>query len=366
MIPFVNLGQQHASLAVELTAAFETALSRSDLILGEQTTQFEREFAAYCGAEHCIGVANGLDALALSLRARGIGPGDEVIVPSHTFVATWLAVSMVGATIVPVEVDAGTLLLDSARIEAALTTKTAAILPVHLYGQIAEMDEINALARAANLFVLEDAAQAHGATYKGRKAGSLGMAAAFSFYPTKNLGALGDGGAVVTNDAAFAATVRRLRNYGSSVKYVHEVQGVNSRLDELQSAFLRVKLPHLDRQNEERIACAARYGAALSDLPDLTLPQVELHNRHVFHLYVVRTEHRDELAAHLLSRGIQTAIHYPIPPHEQAAYADFGKRDDLTIASRAARTSLSLPLWPGMPHDQQDRVIEAVQAFFHE
>ena len=364
MIPFVNLGQQNSAISSELAATFNAVLDRSDLILGEQSSKFESEFATYCGAKFCIGLGNGLDALALTLRAQGIGPGHEVIVPSNTFVATWLAVSMVGATIVPVEVDADTMLLDPSCIEAALTSRTAAIVPVHLYGQVARMDEINEIAKAADLFVLEDAAQAHGATYKGRTAGSLGDAAAFSFYPTKNLGALGDGGAVVTSDPVLAAAVKKLRNYGSSVKYVHEVQGVNSRLDELQAAFLRVKLPRLDKQNDERIARAARYATGLANIAELKLPTVEQHSRHVFHLYVVQTERRDELAQHLMSRNIHTAIHYPIPPHEQAAYAGFNHRQDLSIASHAARTSLSLPLWPSMPDRDVDEVIEAVQTFF--
>ena len=364
MIPFVNLACQNKVLEVELRAAFDDVLARSNFVLGEELIAFEEEFANYCGAAYCIGVGNGLDALALTLRAKGVGPGDEVIVPSNTFIATWLAVSSVGASIVPVEVDVETSLLDPLAIEAALTRRTAAIIPVHLFGQIAKMTDIVDLAKSVGAFVLEDAAQAHGATYKGKSAGSLGDAAAFSFYPTKNLGALGDGGAVVTSDRQLAESLRQLRNYGSSVKYVHETKGVNSRLDELQAAVLRVKLRQLDNQNLQRRELAQAYQVRLANVPGLSLPRVREECQHVFHLYVVRTKRRDALAEFLRVREIFTAIHYPIPPHQQAAYQEFERGGSLEIAECLARESLSLPLWPGMSIADVDVVSNAILSFF--
>ena len=284
---------------------------------------FEAEYATYCGAAHCVGVANGLDALHLALRAMDVGPGDEVIVPSNTYIATWLAVSQCGATPVPVEPDERTFNIDPARIEAAITPRTRVLLPVHLYGQPANMDEILAIARKHGLKVLEDGAQAHGARYKGQRLGAHGDAVAWSFYPGKNLGAMGDGGAVTTNDPQLADRLRVLRNYGSRVKYVNEVQGYNSRLDPLQAAILRVKLAHLDEWNERRRAIAARYQSGLAGC-GLALPHVPEWAEPVWHLYVVQHPQRDALQQALNDAGVGTLIHYPIPPHRQQAYADAG------------------------------------------
>jgi dTDP-4-amino-4,6-dideoxygalactose transaminase len=310
-----------------------------------------------------VGVGNGLDALVLALRAAGIGPGAEVIVPSHTFAATWLAVEAVGARITPVEVDPATCTLDPAAAEAAVTPATAAIIPVSLYGHPADMDPLMALARRHGLFVLEDAAQSHGAAYRGRKTGALAHATAFSFYPTKNLGALGDGGAVVTDDAALAERLRKLRNYGSARKYVHEVAGVNSRLDELQAAFLRARLPRLEAANAARRARAARYDARLGGRNDLAIPSEAAWARHVYHLYVVRSGARDALQAKLAAAGIETLIHYPTPPHLQPAFAHLGfRRGDFPLAERLAAEVLSLPLWPGMPLTDVDAAAAAVVA----
>ena len=315
-------------------------------LLGEEIAAFEREFAAYTETEHCVGVGNGLDALHLSLRAQGVGPGDEVIVPSNTYVATWLAVSYAGATPVPVEPCEATYNLDPAGLEQALTTRTKAVIPVHLYGQPADMDPIMRFAEQHGLFVLEDAAQAQGARYKGRRAGGLGHAAAWSFYPGKNLGAFGDAGAVTTNDAELAEKLRSLRNYGSKVKYVNEVKGFNSRMDELQAAVLRVKLRHLDAWNARRKGLADLYLKGLQ-VTDLTLPHVPSWAEPVWHLFVVRSPDRDALQRELKERGVSTLIHYPVPPHLQEAYAELGFTEDaFPIAEAVHRKVLSLPLGP--------------------
>lgn len=365
MIPFFDIHAGHSALAAELQAAYQRVVQSGHLIMGPETTAFEEEFAAYCGAKYCIGVGNGLDALALTLRAKGIGPGDEVLVPSQTFIATWLGVSMVGATPIPVEIDPVTYNLDARIIKSKVSGKTKAIVPVHLYGLPAAMEEINALAQDLGLFVLEDAAQAHGASQGALRTGALGHAAAFSFYPTKNLGGMGDGGAVVTSDEVLADKVRMLRNYGSTQKYVHEVAGVNSRLDELQAAFLRVKLSRLDDWNRQRQALASRYSAGLEGVGDLRVPHVPAGRSHVFHLYVVASARRAELSSHLQARGIQTLVHYPIPPHAQGAYRELGySSSDLPLACAAAEQTLSLPIWPQMKTDQVDRVIDEIRAFF--
>lgn len=364
MIPFCDINSSHSDLKPELDDAFHRVLSSGNLIMGEELGAFEAEFAEYCGAKHCIGVGNGLDALALTLRAKGIGPGDEVIVPSQTFIATWLAVSMVGAVPVPVEIDRNLYTLDSHRIKEKLTKKTAAIIPVHLYGLPAEMDQINRIAIDAGLFVLEDAAQAHGARYNGVRSGKLGDAAAFSFYPTKNLGALGDGGAVVTDDDGLANELRQLRNYGSKKKYVHDTAGVNSRLDELQAAFLRIKLPHLDAWNSNRRHLAQRYTDGLTDVPGVKVPVTPKGSEHVFHLYVIQSSYRDELAAYLKSKGITVLTHYPIAPHMQSAYAGLQyPSNSLPIAEQAANDSLSLPLWPQMNTTEVDSVVTCIKEF---
>lgn len=345
-IPFLDLRAAYLELAPELDEAYRRVMQSGWFILGGEVDAFEREFADYCDAKQCIGVGNGLEALHLILRAMEIGPGDEVIVPTNTYIATWLAVSYAGATPVAVEPDRRTFNLDSARIEAAITPRTRAIIAVHLYGQPADMDPIIEIANRHNLRVIEDAAQAHGARYKGRCAGSLGDAAGFSFYPGKNLGALGDGGAVTTDDENLAARIRVLRNYGSSIKYHNELKGYNSRLDELQAAFLRVKLSHLDAWNARRSAIADSYGEALRD-SGLTLPFVPEWADPVWHLYVVGSMQRDLLQQQLAGQGIGTMIHYPIPPHLQPAYADQGMRTgDFPVAEKMADQVISLPIGP--------------------
>ncbi|MCX7152519.1 MAG: DegT/DnrJ/EryC1/StrS family aminotransferase [Proteobacteria bacterium] len=343
-IPFLDLAAINAEVGPELDAALARGRAGSHYVLGPELEAFENEFAGFCGTTHCVGVGNGLEALGLVLRAAGIGPGDEVIVPSHTFIATWLAVSGCGATVVPVEPEKNGFNIEPAGIEAAVTPRTRAVIPVHLYGQPADMDAINAIAAKHGLFVLEDAAQAHGARYKGRRAGALGNAAAFSFYPAKNLGALGDGGAVVTGDAALAARVRALRNYGSTERYVHPLQGGNSRLDELQAACLRVKLPLLDKSNDRRRKQAAQYLEALARCA-LTLPAVAGNGEPVWHLFVVQSTGRDRLQQELRDAGIATLIHYPRPPHLQGAYAALGLgRGAFPRAERLANEVLSLPI----------------------
>jgi dTDP-4-amino-4,6-dideoxygalactose transaminase len=363
-VTFLDLQAAYMELQAELDAACRRVMASGRYILGPELEAFETEFAAYCGAKHCIGVSNGLDALELILRSYEIGLGDEVIVPANTFIATWLAVSRTGAVPVPVEPNERTYNLSADRIPAAVSARTRAIIPVHLYGQPVDMDAIRALAEPYGLKVIEDAAQAHGAGYRGRRVGNLGDAAAFSFYPGKNLGALGDGGAVVTNDDDLAVKVRRLRNYGSSVKYHHEVKGGNARLDELQAALLRVKLKHLDEWNGRRQSLAERYHTALSDVPQLILPHVLSSADPVWHLFVVRHPRRDELQQHLLHANIEHLIHYPIPPHLSTAYRDAGFRSgSYPVTERLAETVLSLPMGPHLGLDVQDEVIAAIQGF---
>lgn len=360
-VPFLDLQAPYAELRDEMDAAYRRAMESGWYILGRESAAFEEEFAAYCGVRHCIGVGNGLDALHLILRAMGVGAGDEVIVPSNTFIATWLAVSYAGATPVPVEPDAKTYNLDPSRIEDAITPRTRAIIPVHLYGQPADMDAINQIAAPYGIKVVEDAAQAHGARYKGRRAGSLGHAAAFSFYPGKNLGALGDGGAVTTDDRELAEKIRLLRNYGSTVKYFHEEKGVNSRLDELQAALLRVKLSKLDEWNERRKVLAERYLQTLEGTPGLALPFVPEYAQPVWHLFVVRHPRRDELQKHLTDAGIGTLVHYPVPPHRQEAYRELNHAEgSFPVAERIAREILSLPMGPHLSMEEADAVISAI------
>jgi dTDP-4-amino-4,6-dideoxygalactose transaminase len=355
-VPFLDLSAPWHELREELDAAWRRVMDSGWYILGKEVAAFEEEFAAWCGTCHCIGVGNGLDALHLILRALDIGPGDEVIVPSNTYIATWLAVTYAGATPVPVEPDSVTFNLDPMLLEAAITPKTRAVIPVHLYGQPADMDAVNSIARRHGLKVIEDAAQAHGARYRGRRCGSLGDAAGFSFYPGKNLGALGDGGAITTNDNDLAERVRMLRNYGSSKKYVNEVAGFNSRLDELQAALLRVKLARLDEWNDRRRVVAAAYykelagtGLALPFVPDWVEP--------VWHLYVVCCQDRDAVTARLDRSGIGWLIHYPVPPHLQGAYRNLGYRaGDFPVAERMTREVLSLPMGPHLASGQIDLV----------
>jgi dTDP-4-amino-4,6-dideoxygalactose transaminase len=339
-------------------------LSSGWYLLGPELEAFESEWAAYVGARHAVGVANGLEALHLCLRAFGIGPGDEVIVPSNTYIATWLAISQAGATPVPVEPDEPIYNIDPARIEAAITPRTKAIMPVHLYGHPADLDPILEIARKHGLRVVEDAAQAHGATYKGRRIGGHGDAIAWSFYPTKNLGALGDAGAVTTNDEGLSRDLRRLRNYGSKVRYVCDVKGYNSRLEEIHAAILRVKLRHLEEWNERRRTVAGRYRETLAGVP-ITLPVEREWARHVYHLFVIRTDRRDDLRKHLEQKGIGTLIHYPIPPHAQGAYADLGLRSStLPAAVRIHEQVLSLPSGPHLGPQGCEQVIAAVRDFY--
>jgi dTDP-4-amino-4,6-dideoxygalactose transaminase len=360
-VPFLDLKALHDPLAAELDAAFARVRARGWFVLGEELSRFEAAFAREVGATEAVGVASGLDALVLALRALDVGPGDEVLVPSHTFIATWLAVSATGATPVPVEPDPHTFQLDPGRLEAARTPRTKVVLPVHLYGHPAPMREIDAFADRHGLAVVEDAAQAHGAALDGRRCGGLGRLAAFSFYPGKNLGALGDGGAVTTSDAALAERLRALRNYGSRTKYVHDEPGFNSRLDELQAALLSVKLPHLEGWNTRRRALARRYLDGLAGLPNLTLPAATPGALPVWHLFVVRHPRRDALRAHLASQGIETLVHYPIAPHASGAYRALGHR--LPIAEQLAAEVLSLPMGPHVTDDQADHVVAAVRAF---
>jgi len=361
VIPFLDLAAAYRELKPEIEAAVARVLESGWYILGPEVEAFEAEWAAYCQAEHSVGLANGLDALTLALRALNIGPGDEVIVPSNTYIATWLAVSSVGATPVPVEPDPNNHNIDTTLIEAAITPRTRAILPVHLYGQPADLDPILEIARRYGLRVIEDAAQAHGASYKGRRIGAHGDIVCWSFYPGKNLGALGDAGAVTTNDAALAERVALLRNYGSRQKYLNEVAGVNSRLDPIQAAVLRVKLGVLDEWTERRRAVAAAYAEGLAST-ELILPHVPDWAEPVWHLYVVRTNDREALQARLTKAGVGSLIHYPIPPHMQAAYVSLEIAPDaLPLARDMAGEVLSLPMGPQLGLDHVGQIIAQLQ-----
>lgn len=363
MIPFLDLAAAYAELKEPIDKAVARVLASGHYILGPEVEAFEGEFAEYCGARHGIGLANGLDALHLALRAMGVGPGDEVIVPSNTYIATWLAVSQCGATPVPVEPDDRTYNLDPSRIESAVTSRTRVILPVHLYGRPADMDPIMEVARRNQLLVLEDAAQAHGAVYQGRRIGAHGDAVAWSFYPGKNLGALGDAGAVTTNNDELADRIRVLRNYGSRVKYVNEVQGFNSRLDPLQAAVLRVKLKALDEWNARRAAIAELYLREL-DAAGIVLPLADDGFKSSWHLFVVRMQRRDELQKFLAEKAIGTLIHYPIPPHRQQAYAraELGS-SSYPIATGHAEQVLSLPIGPHLSIGSAQIVAAAIREF---
>jgi dTDP-3-amino-3,4,6-trideoxy-alpha-D-glucose transaminase len=362
-VPFLELAPATRELRHELDAAIARVLDSGWYLLGEELEAFEAAWAAHTGHAHCVAVGSGLDALQLVLEAQGIGPGDEVIVPGQTFIATWLAVTAVGARPVPVDVDAAHHSLDPAAAAAAVTERTAALLPVDLYGHPADLAALRALARQHGLLLLDDAAQAHGARLHGRPVATWADAAAWSFYPGKNLGALGDGGAVTTDDAALAERVRRLRNYGSARRYEHAEIGHNSRLDELQAAVLRVKLGVLDAWNARRAAVARRYLAELAGA-EIVLPEVREGAEPAWHLFVIRCERRDALRAHLEAAGVQTLIHYPIPPHRQPAYAGTPLAEArLPVAERVAETVLSLPIGPHLGDDDADRVIAAVTAF---
>ena len=360
-VSFLDLEQIHQSVRQDLDAAYKRVVDSGWFIMGPELEAFETEFAQYCGVKKCIGVGNGLEALQLLLLAYGIGPGDEVIVPSNTFIATWLAVTHCGATPVPVEPDISTYNIDETLIADAITSRTRAIIPVHLYGQTANMDPINAIAQKHGLVVIEDAAQAQGARYKGRRAGSLGHAAATSFYPGKNLGALGDGGAVLTNDEDIAERVKKLRNYGSQIKYRHDLMGFNSRLDELQAAFLRVKLRMLDEWNERRREIAGLYSTLLAEA-EVILPKSPEYCEPVWHLFVIRSAFRDQLTAHLNEQGISTLIHYPTPPHKQPCYKELANHE-LPVAEVLARGILSLPMYPTLASTEVEHVVATIINF---
>lgn len=360
-ISFLDLKRLHREIREPLELSFRRVLDSGWFILGPEVEAFETEFAQYCGVEHCVGVGNGLDALHLLLRAYEIGEGDEVLVPSNTFVATWLAVSQCGAVPVAIEPRADTYNIDPAAVSAAITPRTRAILPVHLYGQPADMDPINEVAREHELIVIEDAAQAQGALYKGKRAGGLGNSAATSFYPGKNLGALGDGGAILTNDAHIATKVRLLRNYGSPSKYVHNQIGYNSRLDEMQAAFLRVKLGFLDQWNNRRSEVANEYSTALKGL-GLGLPWVPDWAAPSWHQYVIRSSQRDALSAHLASLDIATVVHYPTPPHRQACYSGYS-HCMLPLADTLSQEVLSLPICPYMTEHELLHITRTIQNF---
>jgi dTDP-4-amino-4,6-dideoxygalactose transaminase len=347
-----------------MLAAMARVYNSEWFVLGKEVEQFEEQYAAFSQVPHCVGVGNGLDALALSLRALGIGPGDEVIVPANTYIATWLAVTQVGATLVPVEPLTTTSNLDPARLGGALTARTRAVMPVHLYGQACEMEPIMAFARQHGLFVVEDNAQAQGAAYAGTPTGAFGHASATSFYPTKNLGALGDAGAITTADADVAQRLRALRNYGSTQKNHHALVGFNSRLDELQAAILRIKLPLLATWVQQRQQVAALYNHYLAGTAGLRLPHTAPGATHAYHLYVVHTPHRAALQQYLAEQGIGTAVHYPVSPHLQPAYAGLGlPAGQFPVSEELARTCLSLPLWPGMTEAQVATVAGAVAGF---
>lgn len=362
-IPFVSFRPLEKELDIDLRAAFERVYSRSWYIGGSEDEAFEKKFAEYCAGKYCVGCGNGLDALILSLKALGIGSGDEVIIPSNTYIATALAVTYVGAKPIFVEPDIHTFNIDSTKIGDAITDKTKAIMPVHLYGQACDMDSITKIAKKHCLYVIEDCAQAHGATYKGKRIGSLGDAAGFSFYPGKNLGALGDAGAVVTNNKEIADKVRALGNYGSDYKYHHIYQGNNSRLDEMQAAFLAAKLPVLDKTNENRRLTARKYLEGIIN-PEIILPYVIKDAEPVWHIFAIRCARRDELEKHLNNKGIETNKHYPIPIHLQKCYRELGyKKGDFPVAEEISETELSLPMYYGMTDQDVQYVIDAVNEF---
>ena len=364
-IPFLDMKSPYLELKDELDNAYHRVMESGWFIFGEEVEAFENEFASYCGAQHCIGVGNGLEALHLIFRGYEIGPGDEVIVPANTYIATWLAVTYAGATLVPVEPDPITFNLEPANVLPAITARTKAILPVHLFGQPTQMQALWKIAKEHNLLIVEDSAQSQGGLYQKRLTGNLGSAAGFSFYPGKNLGAFGDAGAVVTNDARLADNVRLLHNYGSRKKYHNEKKGFNSRLDPLQAAFLRVKLRHLDEWNTRRNEIAGFYLNNLSDIPYLILPQVAEETYHVWHLFVIRHPKRDRLQEYLSEHGVGTLIHYPIPPHLSTAYRDLGYQEgSFPITEKMAKTSLSLPIGPHLKIEDAAYVVSKIKEFF--
>lgn len=360
---FLDMRAPYLELKDELDAAYFRFMDSGWYVLGREVDSFEDEFATYCGAKECVGVSSGLDALCLALEAGGVKAGDEVIVPANTYIATWLAVSQIGATPIPVEPDINTFNLDPAKIEAAVTPKTTAIAVVHLYGRVAEMDKIMAIANKHSLLVLEDAAQSQGAIFQNRRVGNLAHVSAFSFYPAKNIGAFGEAGAVTTNSAEIAEKVRLLRNYGSREKYHNELQGYNRRLDALQAAFLKVKLPHLDNWNKKRRQIAERYQTEFTNISEIITP--ELVENSVNHQYVIRLQNRDEYQQKLAKMGVPTLIHYPIPPHLSEAYKNLGyKIGDFPITEKLANEILSLPIGPHMLESDIKQVVTSIKKIF--
>ena len=364
-IPLVDLKAQYTLIRDEVRDSIERVLNECNFILGDEVRSFEREFAKFCGTEFGIGVGSGTDAIHLAIRAIGLGPGDEALIPANTFIATALGVTYSGATPVPVDVDPATFLMDVPKIESAITPRTRAIVPVHLYGRMMELDPVIEIARRYNLLLVEDAAQAHGAEIKGRKAGSVGVAGCFSFYPGKNLGAYGDAGMVVTNDEDLKTRLEALRNYGSTQKYYHPMLGYNSRLDTIQAAILRTKLRRLDSFNAARFEVAQKYNSALQGIGDLVLPQIPSGKSHVFHLYVARTGRRDALLQYLQSRGIGVVIHYPKPIHLHGAYKHLGyEAGSFPVAEQLSNQVISFPIFPEITDEQIAFVAEAVKDFF--
>lgn len=364
-IPFLSFNKMHHQIKDEMQKAFQEVYDSHWYILGKKAEQFEKEYAEYSGVKFCAGVGNGLDAIIIDLKALNIGKGDSVIVPGNTYIATWLAVSYVGAEIIPVEPDEKTYNISPDNIESAIKANTKAIIPVHLYGQICEMEKIMQIANKHNLYVIEDNAQAQGTYHKGKISGSFGHINATSFYPGKNLGALGDAGAITTNDENLFIKAKTIRNYGSQKKYFNEVKGINSRLDELQAAFLLVKLKYLDEWNKERNQIAQWYFEYLKDIPEIILPYIHPECGSNFHLFVIRTDKRNELQEYLNQHQTGTLIHYPIPPHLQEAYKELGyKKGDFPIAEKIAETCLSLPMYPGLSKYEVEYISSVIHRFF--
>lgn len=364
-VPYLNLKLGNKEFSAQFHEALDSMLASGIFVMGEKLAGFEKQFARFCNVQYCAGVASGLDAITLSLKTLGIGKGDEVIVPSNTYIATLIAVTNVGATPILVEPNIDTYNIDPERIEGAITKKTKAIIPVHLYGQSCEMKKIMKIAQKRKLFVIEDNAQSHGSLHFGKKTGSFGIINATSFYPGKNFGALGDGGAVTTNKKTLIEKIKTLRNYGSRIKYYNDVIGYNSRLDELQAAFLTIKLKKLNEINKGRNRVAKMYIKGLTNVGDIVLPQTALHTTHVYHIFCIRSKKRKQLQAYLGKNGIQTLIHYPVPPHLQKAYRHLNyKKGDFPIAELLANTSLSLPMFPEMTDAQINYVITTIKGFY--
>jgi dTDP-4-amino-4,6-dideoxygalactose transaminase len=365
IIPSVSFRKQPMALLRNIERAFKRVNDSHNFILGEELSNFERAYSKFSGIRYCAGVGNGFDAILLSLKALGIGRGDEVIVPANTCIPTWMAVTAAGATIVPVEPNLQSYNIDVIKIEEAITSKTRAIIPVHLYGQACEMSAIMNTGKRHHINIIEDNAQAHGAEHKGKKTGSFGLINATSFYPTKNLGALGDGGAVTTNNRSLYRTIVELRNYGSIEKNLNEFPGLNSRLDEVQAAVLSEKLKYLDQLNLQRQKLAGYYHEALKNVGDLILPVTVPGSTHVYHLFVIRSDRRDQLSQYLKGKGIGTMIHYRVPPHRQKAYKNYGfKKGKFSITETISNTVLSLPLWPGMKTEQIQRIVGSIASFY--